>query len=141
MRKLLFFIALTVAFALLAVAFAGGKPTRADVPDWMFTGSAPAGAICPFAASSAVVVNNEHVLTFPAEPNGDVRQQFGGTVIVRYTNDETGKSIVASISGPGTFITHADGTQTRTYEGATGLGTVIPPVPGYFIVDGRTSRP
>jgi hypothetical protein len=139
MGRLILLVALAATLAVPAVASAGGQPTRTKVPDSAFTGSAPAGVVCAFAASEAPVVNNEYELTYPPAPNGDIVQHESGRVVVRFTNDETGKSIVVNISGPVLIVTHADGSQTFTLEGPTSLINVLPGYnPGVVVVDGRT---
>jgi hypothetical protein len=142
MRKVLFFIATVGLFALpSSLASATGQPTRTPVPDSVFTASLPAGAVCSFALSYAPVVNKQVYTIFPAETNGDVRQDLRGHVIFRVTNDETGNSIDVSVTGPETDIFHADGSITKTFGGPTGLAllpTDNPPGPALFLVYGRT---
>jgi hypothetical protein len=143
MCKRVLLIAVLALLALPAsLAAASGQPTRAPVPDSLYTASFPAGLVCPFPISEAPVVNNEVATTFPAEPNGDVVVMYSGTVIVRIANDATGKSIVINISGPGTAVTHPDGSYTETFRGPTlelfAPGYTSPPGPGALLFDGRT---
>jgi hypothetical protein len=130
--------AVAMGLALPAAAVGAGQPTRTKVPDSQFVATVPAGAVCPFEASGAPVVNNAYNLTYPLDANGDVRQITSGNVVERFTNDDTGKSIDVNISGPSVTVLHQDGSATITLEGPTFLVNVIPPVPGLVIVDGRT---
>ena len=58
------------------------------------------------------IVNKQVVQTFPAEPNGDIVQLATGAFVSRLTNTSTGKSITVTISGPGRFTIHTDGSAT-----------------------------
>jgi hypothetical protein len=136
--KIVLVAALAASLALPAAAAAAGQPTRTKIPDSLFTDSAPAGAVCPFAISVAPLVNNAYNLTYPPDANGDVREIASGHAVVRLTNDETGKSIVPNTTGPQMTVIHPDGSETITLGGPTLLGNLIPPVPGLVVVDGRT---
>jgi hypothetical protein len=62
-------------------------------------------------------VNREHGITF-TDANGDpIRMITQGSLVVRLTNPENGKSIVLNISGPGELVFHADGSSTQTARG------------------------
>lgn len=117
----------------------GGKPTRADVPDALQTGVLPAGVACSFPVANEPVTNRLVTTTFPADANGDVVQLTTGTVVMRVTNVETGKSLTLNISGPGRFTFRADGTTTlETWGNWVNLGR--DPVTGevqFLLTSGR----
>jgi hypothetical protein len=116
-----------------------GKPTRSPLPDAPF--SFAAGVACTFPLIGTVVENKEVSNTFPTEPNGDVVTHIAGRLVMDITNGNTNKSIEVNISGPGTIVTHVDGSVTFT-----GLGrslffftpTSIPVGPITFIYSGKT---
>jgi hypothetical protein len=134
--KTVLLVALAACLALPAAATAAGRPLRTPIP--IGPESAPAGAVCPFAVSLVPVVNNAYNLTYPPDANGDIRQISTGNVVVQIMNDETGKTISLNVSGPVITVTHPDGSATITLQGPTFLADLIPPVPGFFLVDGRT---
>ncbi|HEV8192192.1 MAG TPA: hypothetical protein VGP82_12040 [Ktedonobacterales bacterium] len=100
-------------------ASANGKPTRA--PRLLGSEEFPAGLACSFAVASQTLTNNEFTTTFPAEANGDVVQLVTGYVVQRFTNLATGKSLSATLSGPGTIVFHPDGSVTASAEGPSVL--------------------
>ncbi len=116
-----------------------GKPIRSPLPDAPF--SFAAGAACTFPLIGTVVENKEVSNTFPPEPNGDVVTHIAGRLVMDITNGNTNKSIEVNISGPGTIVTHSDGSVTFT-----GLGnslfffspTSIPAGPNTFLYSGKT---
>jgi hypothetical protein len=101
--------AIAVLVVPATVSAADGMPTREPVPDSALTATFRAGRVCAFRLQLEPVVNNEYFLTFPAEPNGDVRQIITGHVVTRFTNLDTGKSIDLNTSAQNTLVFHADG--------------------------------
>ncbi len=99
-------LAIVGAIALLAAsaapALAGGKPVKAaeeSQPPVTY----PAGELCEFDLLFEDILNTSHSLTFPAADDGTQRVMFGGRIVLRLTNLETGASRVYNASGPGTF--------------------------------------
>ena len=118
MRHVALLIAVIGLFGVPAsLASASGMPTRAPVPDAANTATFPAGLACDFTLHYEPVVNNEYTLTFPAEPNGDVVQIASGYLLERFTNLDTGKSIVLNTSAKATLVFHADGSVTIDASG------------------------
>jgi hypothetical protein len=126
MKRLKVLSALLVCVAATALsmltssgASASGKPTRA--PRLLGSEVFPAGLACSFAVASQTLTNNEFTTTFPADGNGDIVQLVTGYVVQRFTNPATGKSLSATVSGPGTIVFHPDGSVTASAEGPSVL--------------------
>jgi len=99
-------LAILGAIALVAVAaapvLAGGKPVKASdgsLPPVTY----PAGEVCDFDLLYEDILNTSHSLTFPAADDGAERVLFGGRIVLRLTNLDTGASRIYNASGPGTF--------------------------------------
>jgi hypothetical protein len=69
-----------------------------------------AGRVCSFELAGTPVSNNQYVMAYPADANGDVWELINGALKEHVTNVDTGKSIVVNVSGPATEIVHPDGT-------------------------------
>ena len=126
MKRLKIFTALLACMAAIVLpvlssspASASGKPTRA--PRLLGSEDFLAGLACRFEVTSQTVTNNEFTTTFPAEASGDVVQLVTGYVVQRFTNLATGKSLSATLSGPGTIVVHPDGSVTANAEGLSVL--------------------
>jgi hypothetical protein len=115
-------------------AFATGKPTRSPVPDLAQEFVIPAGSACSFELAGDPVVNRLVTTTFPPDENGDIVQLTTGTVVERFTNVATGKSIIINISGPGRLTFHPDGSVTLE---AWGTWFIVAEGPRAFINAGR----
>jgi hypothetical protein len=127
MRPVALLIAVIALFAVPAsLASASGRPTRAPVPDAANTATFVAGQACPFAVHIEPVVNREYTLTFPAEPNGDVVQMVSGYLLERFTNLDSGKSIVLNNSSQATVVSHTDGSATIDVSGPVALFFLAP---------------
>jgi len=95
---------------------------------------------CSFEVASQTLTNNEFTTTFPAEANGDVVQLVTGYVVLSFTNVATGKSLSATLSGPGTTVFLPDGSVTASAEGPSVLILVpgdIPSGPSFVINYGQ----
>lgn len=121
---------LTLAAAVLpsAVAFGAGQPTREfiggpSVRSW------PAGRTCAFPLQRDVFLNREVATTFPADANGDVRQIITGDAWERFTNLDTGASVVVHVSGPSTVTYHADGSVQFVSKGFTSYELFVTDTP------------
>jgi hypothetical protein len=126
MKRLKIFTASLVCMAAMALsvlpssgAIASGKPTRA--PRLLGSEDFPGGLACRFEVTSQPLTNNEFTTTFPAEASGDVVQLVTGYVVQRFTNVATGKSLRATLSGPGTLVFHPDGSVSANADGPSVL--------------------
>ena len=103
MRRVPAVVGAIVLVALAAApVLAGGKPVKASdgsLPPVIY----PAGDLCDFDLLYEDTLNTSHSLTFPAADDGTERVLFGGRIVVRLTNLDTGVSRVYNASGPGTF--------------------------------------
>jgi hypothetical protein len=103
-------------------------------------GVLPAGSACAFAVGVGIVTDRETTTTWPVDRNGDVRSHVNGTLVLSLTNQDTGATIVVDASGPGDFVTHADGSHDITFLGNSVL--IVPPggsrpTPDSIITSGR----
>ena len=101
--------ALALALMLATPAAASG-PVRAPAP-------APPSfdlpaEICGFVVHVDVLVNNEYSLTWSDEQGTPVRQIVTGNLVVQLTNTTNDASVTLNIPGPGTYVFHADGSNT-----------------------------
>ncbi len=117
MRRTAFRILLAIT-VLAAVAPAGAAQAREPVPFEPFT--LPANR-CGFPIDVGVVANNEYqdVTTLA---DGTTITRITGRLVLSFTNDDTGFSIVRNVSGPTTEIDHPDGTVTFIAEGENWFG-------------------
>jgi hypothetical protein len=104
-------IALAVAVAALAIAPVAGavQPVREGLPSAPFTLDQ---SVCGFPVAFTYPKNNEFITTFS---NGE--QIITGALFATLTNTDTQKSITVNISGPGFFVTDANGVTTLRFAG------------------------
>jgi hypothetical protein len=74
------------------------KPVREFVP----SEDAIVSDVCPFDLGITVLQDNVQVTTFFDQEGNVTRLHSAGKLIVELSNEETGESMVANISGPGT---------------------------------------
>lgn len=99
-----------IGAALVAAPAAADRPIKEPAPS--FAATFPAGVVCPFQLSVEEVVNDGFTITF-VDREGNVRRVLGsGRIVLRFTNDDTGASIVVNSTGPGKFTENPDGTLT-----------------------------
>lgn len=68
------------------------------------------GAVCAFGVAATIVTDQEQFRTLASYPNGNARlQEFRGPLVIRYTNQATGDSVVRDLSGYGWFHYGSDG--------------------------------
>jgi hypothetical protein len=65
--------------------------------------------VCGFPIHFEPIVNNQYLIHDTTLPDGTEIQQFTGNLVVRFTNLDTGKTIVENASGPGTYTFYPDG--------------------------------
>src|SRR5215475_11786445 len=125
----------TAASAATASA-AGWQPYR--TAPWT---DAP-GAVCTFGVAATIVTDQEQDRTLASYPNGDPRlQEFRGPLVIRYTNQSTGDSVVRDLSGYGWFHYGSDGSIDALI--ASHIGVTVPVGnPGFpageWVVTGRS---
>ena len=133
-----------VVVGLLSVATpatAAPNSTVEPVPD--VNATVPAGALCPFEVSVETLLNTEKLRTFFDAQGDPTVALLSGRLIWRFTNTETGASIVRNISGPGRTVFHDDGSTTQIFLGRSALaffdgeplGPSAPIVSGPAILD------
>ena len=91
----------------------GGRPVTVP-PGMPTTWTFEAGDVCPFKATIADIVNES---TGRAFPSGETL--FTGRLKERITNDETGKTVVRNISGPGNSTFGPNGEWILTLSGSS----------------------
>ena len=118
-----------------------GKPTREGIPDLAYEFTLDAGLACSFAVAAEPVVNRQVIQTFPADRNGDVVQLTTGTLVERFTNVSTGKTVVVNITGPGKVTIHSDDSRTQEALGVWAWffpgGSTVPGGLTFFLSKGR----
>ena len=103
--------------------------------------SLPAGSRCPFALSGHVLEDQERIRTLATFPDGSPsRQRVKGPLGVRYTNDDSGASVVRDLTGDAFIDTRNDRSFTFTLKHghlAVGLGAGDPGGPAFLVLTGR----
>ena len=100
------------------------------------------GAVCAFGVAATIVTDQEQYRTLASYPNGNARlQEFRGPLVIRYTNQATGDSVVRDLSGYGWFHYGSDGSidafiashiGVTVYVGNSGFP------PGEWVITGRS---
>ena len=125
------------ALAVTPVAHAQGQWTPYHAEDFSYA----AGTVCPFELAAHIVRDKERYRTTAYFPDGSPRyQEFTGQLVIRYTNTETGKSVVRNLTGRGDFEYFADGGFALYDKGghiAVGLYPGDEPGAGYYIITGH----
>jgi hypothetical protein len=142
MRKLTAVAALAIAVAVAVTAGSAHAtpPTRTVTANGSFV--LDAGTACTFPLQGDVLVDQEITTTFAPRPNGDEVSITTGHLVYRFSNPESGKSIVRNISGSAMEIEHADGTEVDIFDGPTLLffgPNDIPAGPTAFINYGHAT--
>ena len=106
-----------------APATAAPNSTVEPVPD--VNATVPAGALCPFEISVETLVNTEKLRTFFDAQGDPTVALLSGRLIWRFTNTETGASIVRNLSGPGRTVYHDDGTRTDIFLGRSAIAFFV----------------
>jgi hypothetical protein len=92
----------------------GGKPSPRVFVESGLPFTLAAGDACPFAVTLSEVANNEFARTFP---NGNML--ITGRLVVRVTNEATGKSVVRDVSGPVLITSGPDGESVVVLSGSS----------------------
>jgi hypothetical protein len=133
--------ALAVVVAASGMAF-GAAPAQADKPTRLPAPVTPGDEYtvtenCPFDVKVTPLANKEKTTIF-----SDGRVLVTGTLKVRLTNLDTGKSVDVNISGPATFTPNEDGSFTGVFKGRTLVFPDDGPGPAahlFFVSSGRTT--
>ena len=140
MRKLFALVLLGTTVGLLAPS-----PALADQPGpWAPFQAASftleAGTRCPFTLQGTVLSDQERIRTLATYPDGSPRiQEVVGQLVTRFTNVETGESVVRNLTGTGIIEYGTDGSFTLTLQGghfAVGLAPTDPGGPAFLILTG-----
>jgi hypothetical protein len=128
MKRVAALIVAVLGLALAGIATAADTGTGYGAWESTFQGpiTAPTGLVCPFQVTAAPVREDLRVrYHYDADGNID-GYQATGQLIARITNDETGKSVVRNLSGPGTVTFYPDG----SYDAVASGGFLIFFLPG-----------
>jgi hypothetical protein len=117
MRRILIWGLLTAA-AIAVLAPVGVAQAREPVTFTPFTLSANR---CGFPIDIGVVTNNEYQ-DVTNLPDGTTITSITGNLVLSFTNDSTGYSIVRNVSGPTTETDHTDGSVTFVGRGPNWFG-------------------
>jgi hypothetical protein len=124
MRRLGMIVALGTLLGTLA-GVATAAPALARGPNWVFDQRSPGGftlpaLFCGFQIQVAPVANKEYTKILKTA-DGSMTFLTTGTLKISYTNLQTGKTITANRSGPGTTTVFADGSEFAAAKGPGGL--------------------
>jgi hypothetical protein len=94
---------------MVAAVVLASTPASAVKPDRVFVPSEDGivSGVCPFDLGITVLEDNVHTTTFFDQDGNVTRLHSSGTLVVELSNEQTGDSMVANISGPGT-VTFTD---------------------------------
>ena len=117
--------------AVVAVAGVAATPAFASAPTpWQpfrvdpFT-DAP-GTVCAFGLHGDIVDDHELVRTLQTYPDGSpLEQEFVGPLIIKFTNMDSGASVIRNLTGTGYFFFDPDGSIHGTGLGHIGIGVHI----------------
>jgi len=108
MRRLVATLLAAALLILMAVpAAAAGKPTKTNnepLPPELYA----AGDVCDFDLMIEYIIDTGHVIEFPADDGGTIRQNLAGHLVSTVTNLENDRSVTYNISGPGKFFITGD---------------------------------
>lgn len=132
-------LAIPVLLLTPPTAIAGGGSPWSDTASGGFV--APAGLRCEFTLTSTVLSDRERIRTLTTYEDGTPRtQKVVGELVVRYTNEETGESVVRNLTGNGIFTWRQDGSlQELTLQGGhfgVGFGAGDEAGPSYLVFTG-----
>ena len=106
--------AAALAFAAVAAAAPGNGAVRIPV------GNEPSDLgpeYCGFPIHVAVVSDNEYIVHDTFKADGTEILQITGKLVMSFTNEDTGKSVVENTSGPGTITFPRDGSFAEDAHG------------------------
>lgn len=103
---------------MVALLMTQAVPARAALPgEWEPYRTEPfevaAGTRCAFTLRGDVLKDREEIRTFASFPDGSPRVQvIRGPLVMRFTNVESGMSVVRDLSGTGALVYEPDGSFT-----------------------------
>ncbi len=109
----------------LLAGVATASPALARGPQWVFDQRSPGGFtlpafFCGFQIQVSPVANREYTKILKTS-DGSMTFLTTGALSISYTNLQTGKTITANRSGPGTTTVFADGSAFVATQGPGGL--------------------
>lgn len=138
-------LACSLAAAALVVGTTGGAAAADEKSPWIryhqpdFT--QPAGTACDFEVDAHVLRDHELYRVAETYPDGSTkREEWTGPLVIRYTNTETGKSIVRNLTGRADYVYGQDGSWSLQLIGGHFAGALHPgddPGPGIYWVTGH----
>ena len=118
-------VALLIAVGVPATASAASDSGAAWQPYRTAPWTDAPGAVCTFGVAATIVTDQEQFRTLASYPNGNPRlQEFRGPLVIRYTNQATGASVVRDLSGYGWFHYGSDGSIDAFI--ASHIGVTVP---------------
>lgn len=138
MKQLRLVVVIGVALAVLVPQSASAaQPIR--FPSQAFTGTFPAGQVCPFPVYTEPVGVTQTVTVFLDGSGNVTRIQFTGASLILLRNADTGKTLVVHANGQGTLVAQPDGSFLAS-GGGPGLFALFPGDsggPAMLMVQGR----
>lgn len=137
-------MACALAAAALIVGVSGGTASAEEQSDWIPYHqpdiTSPAGRSCDFEVYEHVLRDHERYRVAETYPDGSTkREEWTGLLVMRFTNTETGESVVRNLTGRGDYVYGQDGSwELRNVGGhfAAGLHPGDDPGPGIYWVSG-----
>jgi hypothetical protein len=118
-------VALLIAVGVPATASAASDSGAAWQPYRTAPWTDAPGAVCTFGVAATIMTDQEQYRTLASYPNGNPRlQEFRGPLVIRYTNQATGASVVRDLSGYGWFHYGSDGSIDAFI--ASHIGVTVP---------------
>ncbi|MGH3097395.1 MAG: hypothetical protein ACRDMV_15540 [Streptosporangiales bacterium] len=138
-------MACALAAAALIVGVSGGTASAEEQSPWtpyeQPDVTAPAGTACDFEVFSHAVRDHERYRVTETYPDGShKREEWTGLLVVKFTNTETGKSVVRNLTGRGDFVYGQDGSWSLRLIGGHFAAYLHPgddPDPGIYVVTGH----
>jgi hypothetical protein len=118
-------VALLIAVGVPATASAASDSGAAWQPYHTALWTDAPGAACTFGVAVTIMTDQEQYRTLSSYPSGNPRlQEFRGPLVIRYTNQATGDSVVRDLSGYGWFHYGSDGSIDAFI--ASHIGVTVP---------------
>jgi hypothetical protein len=138
-RIVLLLVAATLA-AVAPAATASAAPPGPWEPYRTEPFELPAGARCPFGLRGDVLLDRERIRTLTEHPDGSPHlQEIIGPLMMRFTNTDTGRSVVRNLTGTALLDNGSDGSFTLYLVGghmAVGLAATDPGGPAFLVFTG-----
>ena len=136
--KLVAFVVALIAAIVVAIPAAADGPTKAPVVNT----PGELDGFCSFPLFVSFPVNDETIKTFYDSAGIPVRSLVEGHLVVTISRlDPTTKAVLASmtenLSGPGQIVYNADGSQTITFLGNSGVFIMVGSQPTLLLTSGR----